>query len=153
MKFGIIAGSGSLPIILTQQVKKIGRQVLVISITKDADELLKEASEFYQIGIGQVKKVINTLIEADAKEIAIIGKVSKNALFNPLRFDTKAIKILSKLKDKSDSSIFSAIAEEIESSGIKLVDQRLYLGNLLPEKGVLTSHKPSKSQLNDIEYG
>lgn len=154
MKFGVIAGSGSLPIILTQQVKKIGRQVLVISITKDADESLKElASEFHQVGVGQIKKVINTLIEADVKEIAIIGKVSKNALFNPLRFDTKAIKILSKLKDKSDSSIFSAIADEIEASGIKLVDQRLYLGNLLPEKGILTSHKLSKIQLSDVEYG
>ena len=154
MKFGIIAGSGSLPVILTQQVKKAGRQVVVISITKDADESLKDiASEFHQISVGQVKKVINTLIDANVKEVAIIGKISKNIIFNPLRFDTKAIKILSKIKDKSDSSLFSAIAEEIESSGIKLIDQRLYLSNLLPEKGVLTNTKPSKSQLNDIEYG
>ncbi|MGB9597573.1 MAG: LpxI family protein [Candidatus Poribacteria bacterium] len=154
MKFGVIAGSGSLPTILTQQVKKTGRQVIVVSITKDADESLKDvASEFHQISIGQVKKIINTLVNADVKEVSIIGKVSKNVLFNPYRFDTKAIKILSKIKDKSDSSLFSAIADEIESSGIKLVDQRLYLSNLLPEKGVLTTVKPSKSQLKDIEYG
>lgn len=154
MKFGVIAGSGSLPIIMTEQVKKSGRQVVVISITNDADESLKDiASEFHQIGVGQVKKIINTLLNADVNEISIIGKISKNVLFNPYRFDTKAIKILSKIKDKSDSSLFSAIADEIESSGIKLIDQRLYLSNLLPKKGILTTIKPSKAQLEDVEYG
>ncbi len=154
MRFGVIAGSGDLPVILTQQLKNIGRQVIVISITKDANESLKDiASEFHQISVGQVKKIINTLLNADVKEISIIGKISKNVLFSPYRFDTKAIKILSKAKDRSDSSLFSAIADEIESSGIKLVDQRLYLSNLLPQKGVLTTTKPSKSQLEDVEFG
>jgi len=154
LKIGVIAGSGNLPVILTQQIKSTGKQVLVISITKDANESLKTlSSEFYELGVGQIKKIINILLESEVGEISIIGKVSKDALLNPLHLDTKAIKILCKLKDRSDASIFSAVAEEIESSGIKLIDQRTYLGNLLPEKGILTKYKPSKSQLHDVEYG
>jgi len=154
LKIGVIAGSGNLPVILTQHLRNIDKQVLVISITKDADESLKTlASEFYQISIGQVKKIINTMLESDAREISIIGNVSKATLFNPLHFDTKAIKILSSLKDRSDASIFAAVAEELESSELRIIDQRLYLGNLLPDKGILTKHKPSSSQLLDVEYG
>ena len=154
VKLGVIAGAGHLPVILTQEAKRMGRQVVIISITRDADERLSSlAPEFYQISVGQVKKIINTLVETDARDLVIIGKVSKSILFKPMHLDTKAIRILSKLKDKSDSSIFEAIAAEIESAGIKLVDQRTYLQKLLPQKGVMTKRKPSKDQWRDIEYG
>ena len=83
----------------------------------------------------------------------IIGKVSKALLLNPMRLDTRAIKILSKLRNKSDSSIFGAFAEEADSAGIKLLDQRLYLGKLLPQKGVITKRRLSREQERDIEYG
>ena len=154
MKTGLIAGAGVLPVIMAQEVTRAGKQVLIISITRDADERLKSLTpEFYQISAGQVKKIIDTLQNMDVREIAIIGKVSKDLLFKPMNLDTRAIRILSRLKDRSDSSIFKAVAEEIESAGITLIDQRLYLGRLLPKKGVITKREPSRTQWQDIEYG
>lgn len=154
MKVGVIAGAGSLPVCLVQELKNIGRQVLIISISTNPDERLSSLTdEFYQIGAGQVKKIIDTLLKMDARELVIIGKVSKDILFKPLHLDIRAIKILSGLRDKSESSIFKAIAVEIESAGIKLIDQRFYLDKLMPQKGVLTHRKPSKKQWRDIEYG
>jgi DUF1009 family protein len=154
VKLGVIAGAGDLPVILIQEAKRMGRQAIVIGITRDAEERLNSLTpEFYQISVGQVKKIINTLVETDARELVIIGKVSKDILFKPMHLDAKAIRILSKLKDKSDSSIFEAIAGEIELAEIKLIDQRTYLKKLLPQKGVMTKHKPSKEQWRDIEYG
>ena len=151
---GVIAGAGALPAILAQEVKRTGRQVLIVSITKDTDERLSSlTSDFYQIGAGQLRKIIDTLLKKDAREIVIIGRVSKNLLFNPMHLDTKAIKILGKLRNKSDSSIFEAIVVEMESVGIRLIDQRFYLGKLLPPKGVITKRKPSRTQWRDIEYG
>ncbi len=154
MKLGIIAGSGNLPVILTQEAKRAGRQVLVIGITKDVDERLSSlAWEFHQISVGQFKKLLDTLTNMNVQELVIIGKVSKDLLFKPMRLDTKAIKILSKLRNKSDSSIFEAVAEEMESTGAELMDQRFYLDKLLPQKGVITKRKLSGSQKRDVEYG
>jgi len=159
---GVIAGAGALPAILTQEAKRAGKQVLVISIARDVDERLSSLSnsEFYQIGAGQVGKVIDTLVTKDAREAVIIGKVSRDLLFRPMRLDTRAIRMLSKLKDKPVTrhpsrvtDMFEAIAAELESAGIKLIDQRLYLGELLLQKGVVTKRKPSKTQWQDIEYG
>ena len=154
MKLGVIAGSGALPALLTQAAKHAGRPILVIGVTKDVDERLSSLTpEFYQIGVGQVKKIFDTLVEMDVKELAIIGKVSKDLLLNPMRLDTKAIRMLGKLRNKGDSSIFEAVAQEIESMGIKVIDQRLYLGQLLPKKGVITKRKLSREQERDVEYG
>jgi DUF1009 family protein len=152
---GMIAGAGALPVILAQEIRRAGKQLLIISVTKDADMRLSSLSspEFYQIGVGQIKKIISTLVEMGVMELIIIGRMSKNILFRPKHLDAKAIRILSKLKDKSDPSIFAAVAAEIESAGIKLVDQRLYLSKLLPQKGVITKRKPTKTQWRDIEYG
>ena len=99
---GVIAGAGALPVILTREAKLAGKQVLVISITKGVDERLSSFpnSEFHQIGIGQVRKVVDTLVKKSAREVVIIGKVSRDLLFKPMHLDTKAIKILSKLKNK-----------------------------------------------------
>jgi DUF1009 family protein len=154
LKLGVIAGAGGLPVILTQEARRAGRQVLVIGITKNADERLSSlTSEFYQIGVGQFKKILDTLVETNVKEAVIIGQVAKDLLFKPMHLDTKAIKILSKLRNKSDSSIFSAVADEMESIGIELMDQRAYLGRLLPQKGVITKRKLSREQERDVEYG
>ncbi len=154
MKLGVIAGAGALPVILTQEARDAGRQMIVVSITKNADERLSSlATEFYQIGAGQFKKILDTLVKMGVKETAVIGRVSKDLLFKPMHLDLRAIKVLSKLRNKSDPSIFGAIAEEIESTGIKLIDQRLYLGKLLPQKGIMTKRKLSRDQERDVEYG
>jgi len=155
LRIGVIAGAGALPVILAQEIKHTGKQALIISITKDADDRLSSLSypDFYQIGAGQLKKLINTFVEMDAREIVIIGRVSKGVLFKPMHLDTRAIRMLSRLKNKSDPSIFGAIAAEMESEGIKILDQRLYLSKLLPEKGVITKRRLSKDQWRDIEYG
>lgn len=154
MKVGIIAGSGRLPFILAQEIKKLGKEIVCIGITKDPEENLKSlVSEFHHISIGRVKKIIKTLKESNVSETVIIGKVSKRLLFKPMQFDTSAIRILSKLKNKSDLSLFKAIADEFESNELNLIDQRTYLGCLLPSKGVLTKREPSKSEWQDIEYG
>lgn len=154
MKVGIIAGSGRLPIILAQEIKKSGKEIVCIGVTKDPEENLKNlASEFHHIGIGRVRKIIKILKENNVSEIIIIGKVSKSLLFKPMQFDTSAIRIISKLKNKSDISLFEAIADEFESYKLNLIDQRTYLGCLLPSKGVLTKREPSKSEWQDIAYG
>ena len=154
MKLSMIAGAGALPFILAEEAIRSGREIIIISVTKEYDERLSSLTpEFYQISPGRLKKIIDTLVKMDARELVIIGRVSKNLLFKPTRLDTKSIKILAKLRNKSDSSLFEAIAKEMESAGIELIDQRLYLSKLLPQKGVITKTKPSGDQLKDVEYG
>lgn len=154
MKIGLVAGGGRLPLILAEEIRRLGNDLVIISLSKDVEQELRAlSSKFYHINVGQVKKIIETLSKDNVDGVIIIGKIPKSVIFKPFGFDSKALKILSRLKDKSDLSIFKAIASEFESAGLTLMDQRTYLGKLLPSKGVLTKRHPSETEAMDIEYG
>ena len=117
-KIGIIAGGGDLPSVLAVEAKQHGRQPVVIGITNaTSDSLSQIASEFHQYHIGQLKKIITTLRDANIREIALIGKVHKDILLKPTYFDPLALKILAKSHKKSDRSLLKIIVEELETFG------------------------------------
>lgn len=153
-KLGIIAGSGYLPVCMAKEAKTQGRIPIVVSITEKAHPELSEVAEkFTQYSLFQVKKITDYLSDAGVKEIALIGRPRKSTLFNPLRVDLKALKILAKAKTKSDHSLLDAVVNELESDGFRVIDQRTYLKSLLCEPGVLTKRHPKKSEMQDVEYG
>jgi DUF1009 family protein len=49
--------------------------------------------------------------------------------------------------------LIGAIASELQSEGIELVDSTCFLQDSLPERGTLTKREPSKQEREDIEYG
>lgn len=153
-KLGIIAGSGYLPVCMAKEVKAQGRIPIVVSITKSAHpELSKVAEQFRQCRVFQVKKIIDHFLDAGVKELALIGRPRKSILFNPLKVDLKALKILAKAKIKSDHSLLDTVVTELESDGFTVIDQRTYLSSLLCEPGVLTKRSPRKKEMQDVEYG
>lgn len=154
MRIGLVAGGGRLPLILAEEIKRLGNDLVIIGLSKDIEQELRALSpQFYLINVGQIRKIIETLSKNNVDGVIIIGKIPKSVIFRPFGFDSRALKILSRLKDKSDPSIFKAIAGEFESAGLKLLDQRTYLGKLLPSKGILTKRHPSEIEATDIEYG
>lgn len=153
-KLGIIAGGGDLPALLATHAIQHSRQPIVVSVTKTPSPKLSEiASAFQQFHVGQIKKIIKTLRDADVREIAMIGKVNKNVLLKPRWLDSLALKILAKARSKSDQSILKLIVEELESLGFTVIDQRKYLASLLPKAGVLTKRQPKDNEWKDVYYG
>jgi len=148
------AGSGYLPVCMAKEAKMCGKIPIVISITKKAHSQLPEVSEeFHQYSPFQVGKIMDVLSDANVKEISLIGSSRKSLLFNPLRIDLRALKILSKVKTKSDHSLLGAVVEEFENNGFRVIDQRTYLSSLLFEPGVITKRNPKKKEMKDVEYG
>ena len=155
-KLGIIAGSGNLPELLASAAKRYDRQPIIICVTNNySSNLPQVAVEFHQFHVGQLKKIINTLRDAEIQELALIGKVNKDVLLKPLWLDSLSRKILAKARNgrKSDSSILKVLVEELESMGFVVIDQRRFLSNLLFKVGVFTKRKPSQSEWPDIYYG
>lgn len=155
-KLGIIAGSGYLPELLASEVRQHDRQPIIICVTNNySPNLPQVASEFHQFHVGQLKKIINTLRNAEIQELALIGKVNKDVLLKPLWLDSLSRKILAKARNgrKSDNSILKVLVEELESIGFVVIDQRRFLSNLLFQSGVFTKRKPSQNEWEDIYYG
>ena len=153
-KLGIISGSGDLPFLLAKSVADHGMEPIIVQVTQDlSPQLGKIAKHIYPIGIGKIRKIIRLFLDSGIDEVAVIGKIEKSTLLNPLQLDTAAIKILSNLPNKGDRTIMMAAIDYFEEKGIKIIDQTLFLKDLLPVAGVLTKRKPSRTEWKDIKYG
>lgn len=152
-KFGLIAGRGKLPLILAQQIKKQGFELVVVDLCNKDKNLRQLTDEYFSFDLGQIQTIIDTLLTQEIKNVFMIGKVSKEIIFDRSKLDKKAIDILAKLKDNEDNTIMKAIVDELEDVGIKVLDQTQYLAHLLANKGVLTKKQPDANQWLDIEYG
>lgn len=153
-RLGIIAGNGDLPVILASEASSNGVGVVSIAFTENSAKLLRPFSTaVYQYGIGEVGKILKCLKNEGVMEVVMVGKVEKKLLFQNPKFDLKAIKILSQLRNRNDDTIMFAIVNELEKEGIRVIDQMFFLKNLFPPKGLMTRGIPDESENEDIKYG
>lgn len=153
-RLGLIAGNGELPVILASEASSCGVGVVSITFTENSAKLLKPFSTIvYQYGIGEVGKILKCLKDEGVMDVVMVGKVEKRLLFKNPKFDLKAIKILSQLRNRNDDTIMFAIVNELEKEGIRVVDQMVFLKNLFPSKGFLTGGIPDERENEDIKYG
>ena len=153
-RFALIAGAGEIPEILARSAKAEGASFVAVALTEAAIAPLDSlADAVYRLSIGQVGKIIKTIKNEGIEKVIFIGKVKKDLLFEKIRFDLKALKLLASLKNRNDDTIMLAIVDEFAKSGIEVVDQTTYLRQMMPKEGVLTKRKPTKEEWDDISYG
>lgn len=153
-EIGLIAGSGRIPIVLADSIKKNGLDITAISLDENVSrELEKYTGKVYNFAPTQIGKIISKLHDEKIKEVIIVGKVEKGLLYKNLKFDLRSLKILGRLKDRNDATILSAIIGELASEGIEVLPQTRYLSHLLFPAGILTERKPDKREEEDITFG
>src|ERR1051325_7664610 len=63
------------------------------------------------------------------------------------------LKMLLKLPRRNTTSLIGAVAAELASEGINLIDSTFFLQQYLPQPGNLTQRKPNTAEKADIDYG
>lgn len=153
-KQGLIAGNGKLPIIWAKNASENGIEVICISLASDNKrELKKYCSKVFDLGPGQIQKIEDVLVAEEIKQLTFIGKVSKSLVLKRPKFDAKAIEILKQAKRLNDDAVMLLAVKELEKLGITVLDQTLFIKNLMVPPGVLGKHKPTEEQMNDVNYG
>lgn len=153
---GVLAGVGHLPVDVVRGAKKEGYRTVVIALVPGTHEdLPKEADAFYAINIGKVGKIFKTLQQEKVAQVTMIGKVTKEILYSGgvLVPDWQAVKLLMSLPDRHDDTIMNALVKKLEDLNIHVMDQTLFLQDLMPKAGVLSKRKPTQEEWADMEYG
>ena len=153
---GFLSGIGHLPVDASQAAKAMGYRVVVIGVVPGVDaELATYADVYYDIHIGKLGKIIDTLKKNQVSKVTMIGKVTKEILYSEGAIipDFRAIKLLTSLPDRKDDTIMNAIVKELEDEKMEVMDQTLLIQPLLPAPGVLSKRKPTAEELEDIEFG
>ena len=151
---GLIAGNGRLPLLLAECIRRAGHPLIAIGHIGETRRDLKRYADFlHWVHIGELGKIISLLQASGAKHVLLAGGVSKRHFFSNARPDARAIQVLSRLRDKKDDAILRAIAEEIESEGMRVGSLLPFLKEWTVLPGCLTARQPTVRENKDVAFG
>ena len=140
----LIAGKGTYPILLADRARSSGIAVRLIELGGETSEKLINTFPDHErsaVKVGQVGKLLKELKRFKVGYAVMAGQVTPGKLFRGLHPDLKAIRMLAGLDRKNAETIFGAIGDEIEKSGIHLLDARVFMDEDLADKGMLVKGK------------
>ncbi len=151
---GLIAGDGLLPVKMAQHAKENGFEIVAISLSGDNyRDLKKYCSKVYSCAPGEALKIEKILKEEGIKQLTFLGKVNKSIVLKRPKFDSKAIDFIEKAIRLNDDKVMLMIIEELEQIGVTVLDQTIFIKNLMIPSGVLGKVQPTKEQIEDVNYG
>ncbi len=152
---GLIAGKGRYPVLTAERINRAGLPLRVVSFAGETDPDFVAglpAGEHIQIKVGQLGKLLKSLEKLGCRHAIMAGQITPKRLFHGLHPDVKALRILNSLKTRNAETIFGAIAAEIESLDIRMLDARAFLDDQLANAGQMTRGKCGVA-VHDIEHG
>src|SRR5437763_8144658 len=81
------------------------------------------------------------------------GQVKHVQIFSGAMPDMRLLRMLLSLPRRNTDALIGAVADELQSEGIELIDSTYFLQDHLPQVGTLTRRAPNERERGDIEYG
>lgn len=153
-KIGLIAGSGKFPLLVADSARRKGLKVIAVAYKGETmPELASIVDEIAWIGLGQYGHLLSAFKSRGINHVLMAGAITKANMFTGVMPDLKGLALIGKLLIFHDDDILRAVARELEKEGINVVSSVTYLPELLAPSGCLTKRKPSKEEMEDIEFG
>lgn len=154
MKYGLIAGNGRFPFLVLEGARRAGARLSVAAIREETDpEIERVAESVVWVGIGQLNKMIRFFKRENVEQAMMAGQVKHVQIFSGAIPDLRMLKMLLRLPRRNTDALIGAVAQELASEGIELIDSTFFLQDLLPQSGTLTRRKPDERERGDIAYG
>jgi DUF1009 family protein len=154
MKYGLIAGNGKFPFMVLEGARRAGVSLSVAAIREETNPEIDRVAERVQwVGIGQLGKMIRFFKSEGVERAIMAGQVKHVQIFSGAIPDVRMLKLLLKLPKRNTDALIGAVADELASEGIELIDSTWFLKDYLPSPGTLTRREPDKREREDINYG
>ena len=155
---GLIAGSGRLPFEVAAAAREMGVDVAVVAIEEHTDPAIAELASrgTSWIRVGELGRLIQLLQEQAVDEVILAGAIAKRDAFkdpSQLGLDARALALMARLKDRGDDALLRAVAGELESEGLAVVESTRYLQDRLTPVGRLAGPAPEAGVELDLAQG
>ncbi len=163
-RIGLLAAWGRYPIVVAEELKRQGYEVVCLGITGHADaELAEICDEFRWIGAAKLGAQIRHFKRHGVTRATMAGKLHKVAMFQPFAIlrhmpDWRCIRtyyphFITGSKDRKDDTLLGALVDEYAKDDIMFAPATDFAPELLLKKGQLCGKKISSSQWSDIAFG
>ena len=101
MKYGLIAGGGSFPILTLKAARAAGHQMAVVAVKEEAAPEVEELADSCQwVSLGQLSKLIETFHAEGISQAVMSGRIQHKQIFSAIRPDLRLLKLLNSLRRK-----------------------------------------------------
>ncbi|MEM7622458.1 MAG: UDP-2,3-diacylglucosamine diphosphatase LpxI [Planctomycetota bacterium] len=158
---GVIAGGGRLPILIAQNLRRVGHEVHGLGLYKQFDPVMEDiCTTFREVPLLRVGTWGKTLRRQGVRHAIMVGNVDKATLMHdPWRLircipdAPTALGWYRKIRhDRRSYAILAAIAEELDRNGVSLMDSTSPIPDHLANAGVMTRARPTRQQDADIAF-
>src|SRR5258706_16199754 len=154
MKLGLMAGKERFRFLVIEGARRAGATIAVAAIREETDPAIENlADRFTWVGIGQLGKMLRFFKNEGVDKAIMAGQVKHVQIFSRAIPDVRMLKMLLRLPRRNTDALIGAVANELASEGIELIDSTYFLKDQLPEVGALTRRAPDDREKSDIEYG
>jgi DUF1009 family protein len=158
---GLIAGQGFLPLETARGMRESGHKVICAALSGQArlEDLRSVCDRVKVVGLLRLNQWIRVLRRHGCSEAVMVGRVGASemhARFHLFRYvpDWRAGRVwfMRARHDKRNDRLLAAVAEELESGGIRLIDGRPFVPQSLATPGVMTRMEPTAAIQADIDF-
>lgn len=153
-RIGLIAGSGRFPVLFAETARRRGVAVVAMAHHDEtAPDLAAAVDELHWVHPGELEPIIERFRAAGVRRAVMVGGIVKTRLFHDFRPDARAMAVLLRAGAVSDDRILRALADELQSEGITIVESTLFLEEIVPQAGQLSARTPTAEEWADIRFG
>lgn len=158
---GLIAGGGYLPVAIAKGLTDLGHRVHGLGLAKQFDDRLPPLCEtFREVGLFRIGTWGRILSSLGVRHAIMVGKVDKaKIMHDPWRVvrnlpDWRTMQTWYRhlRHDKRSHAVLTAIATELESFGVALLDSTVPIPDELATAGVMTKTQPTREQRADVQF-
>lgn len=151
---GIIAGESVLPLLSCREARRRGVRTVVAAVKGLAQpELAAASSEWAEFSLGQLGGVIRYFQRHGVNRALMIGRVKHTAIFSLWTADAKFLRFLSRVKDRTTTSLLGALADFFAGEGIEIIDSTYFLkDHLVAARNYTPRLRLAKALAGDIEF-
>jgi DUF1009 family protein len=154
---GLLAGKGRFPFLVAEEARKNGRKIVAVALKEEADLALeKVVDETHWVHLGELSKTIKIFKSSGVKEVVMAGHVQHAHIFAHLarfRPDLRTLRLFMTLPDRKADTILGTVAKEFAREGLTFLPSVTFLTQSLANVGPLTKKKPSRKEMEDIQFG
>ena len=149
---GLIAGNGVFPLEVASAARKRGIKLIALAHQDETQpELESHVDQLTWIKVGELQKIIDVLKNARVDQAAMAGGISRARLANSFAPDQRAMTMLASITRWSDDAVLRAIAREIESEGIPVIDPVPLMDDAIAKPGLMAGPPPDEKKLRDLD--
>ncbi len=158
---GLIAGQGTLPIAVARGLKAAGHRVICLGLSGQSreDELKEICDVFARVGLIRLNQWIRILRRHGATRTVMVGRVAKERMYDRFHmfryvpdWRTARLWLVRLRHDKRSDRLLRAVADELASGGVAIMDALPYIPELLASTGVMTRCQPGADVLADVDF-